>query len=239
MDVLRSFSVLSRASLSFSNSEDKIRFSYWICLLQVSWWQCPAGRCGGAAYLSPPPVHHRTAAGWRLRTRAQLIWMWDASSRVLSRRWLGWSGCAIPTFSPILGSLGRPHKRSRKLFKAPVSSLYPKTEKARSTAFLAEYFWKQVKSSDQAVMFIPIEIHIIATEYTEWRLPVSGVHPMIPIMMEKSALAGEGGGCTPTFASLFPSCTKLQCTLLLRGQIPTLSISSLPYVYSVFKALSY
>jgi hypothetical protein len=32
--------------------------------------------------------------------------------------------------------------------------------------------------------------------HTEWRLPISGVHP---IMMEKSALAGEGGGgCTPT-----------------------------------------
>jgi hypothetical protein len=30
---------------------------------------------------------------------------------------------------------------------------------------------------------------------TEWRLPISGVDP---IMMEKSALAGEGGGCTPT-----------------------------------------
>jgi hypothetical protein len=31
--------------------------------------------------------------------------------------------------------------------------------------------------------------------HTEWRLPISCVHP---IMMEKSALAGEGGGCTPT-----------------------------------------
>ncbi len=29
---------------------------------------------------------------------------------------------------------------------------------------------------------------------TEWRLSISGVHP---IMMEKSALAGEGEGCTP------------------------------------------
>jgi hypothetical protein len=33
------------------------------------------------------------------------------------------------------------------------------------------------------------------TTDTEWRLPISGVHPF---MMEKSALAGEGGGCTPT-----------------------------------------
>jgi hypothetical protein len=31
--------------------------------------------------------------------------------------------------------------------------------------------------------------------HTEWRLPISVVHP---ILMEKSALAGEGGGCTPT-----------------------------------------
>jgi hypothetical protein len=31
--------------------------------------------------------------------------------------------------------------------------------------------------------------------HTEWRLPISGVHP---ILMEKSALAVEGGGCTPT-----------------------------------------
>ncbi len=30
---------------------------------------------------------------------------------------------------------------------------------------------------------------------TEWQLPIYGVHS---IMMEKSALAGEGGGCTPT-----------------------------------------
>ncbi len=31
--------------------------------------------------------------------------------------------------------------------------------------------------------------------HTERRFPISGVHP---ILMEKSALAGEGGGCTPT-----------------------------------------
>jgi hypothetical protein len=31
--------------------------------------------------------------------------------------------------------------------------------------------------------------------YTEWRLPLSGVHS---IMMEKLSQPGEGGGCTPT-----------------------------------------
>jgi hypothetical protein len=31
--------------------------------------------------------------------------------------------------------------------------------------------------------------------HTEWRLPISDIHPII---MEKSALAGEDGGCTPT-----------------------------------------
>jgi hypothetical protein len=31
--------------------------------------------------------------------------------------------------------------------------------------------------------------------HTEWRLPISVVDP---IMMEKSALAGAGGGCKPT-----------------------------------------
>jgi hypothetical protein len=31
--------------------------------------------------------------------------------------------------------------------------------------------------------------------HTEWQWPISGVHS---IMMEKSAQAGEGGGCRPT-----------------------------------------
>ncbi len=53
--------------------------------------------------------------------------------------------------------------------------------------------------------------------HTEGRFLISGVHP---IMMEKSALAGgDGGGARPPPFSLLPSCTKLQCTLLLRGQI--------------------
>jgi hypothetical protein len=34
---------------------------------------------------------------------------------------------------------------------------------------------------------------ILPTEYTEWQRPLSGVHSII---MEKSAQAGEGGGCT-------------------------------------------
>jgi hypothetical protein len=55
--------------------------------------------------------------------------------------------------------------------------------------------------------------------HTEWRLHIFGVHP---IMMKKAALAGEGGGCTPTPLSLLPSRTKLQCTLQLRGQILSL-----------------
>jgi hypothetical protein len=49
--------------------------------------------------------------------------------------------------------------------------------------------------------------------HTEWRLPISGVHP---IMMEKSAPF-----------SLLPSRTKLQCTLQLGRQIHCLAISSL------------
>ena len=52
--------------------------------------------------------------------------------------------------------------------------------------------------------------------HTEWRLPISGGHP---IMMEKSALA-EGWGCTPIPSHcVYHRNTKLQCTLLLRGQI--------------------
>ncbi len=40
--------------------------------------------------------------------------------------------------------------------------------------------------------------------------------------MEKSALAGEGGGSRPPPFSLLPSRTKLQFTLQLRGQIHSL-----------------
>jgi hypothetical protein len=60
---------------------------------------------------------------------------------------------------------------------------------------------------------------------TEWQRKLSGVHSL---MMEKSALAGGGGGRTPTpFHSIYPqSCSVLQ----LSGQIHP-RISSLPYLY--------
>jgi hypothetical protein len=59
--------------------------------------------------------------------------------------------------------------------------------------------------------------------HTEWRWPISGVHPIT--LLEKSALADEGGGvhAHPLSAYYVPSRTKLQCTLLLRGQIHSLS----------------
>ncbi len=50
--------------------------------------------------------------------------------------------------------------------------------------------------------------------HTEWQWPISGVHP---VMMEKSALAGEVHA--HPLSLYLPSCTKLQCTLQLRGQI--------------------
>ncbi len=55
--------------------------------------------------------------------------------------------------------------------------------------------------------------------HTEWQWPISsGVHS---IMMEKSALAGEGGGVhTYLLSRYLPSHTNFQCTLQLRGQIP-------------------
>jgi hypothetical protein len=44
-------------------------------------------------------------------------------------------------------------------------------------------------------------------------------------MIEKSAQADEGGGCTPTpFQPITYHAQKLQCTLLLRGQIDTLPL---------------
>jgi hypothetical protein len=44
---------------------------------------------------------------------------------------------------------------------------------------------------------LPCSIHRV---HTEWQCPISGVHS---IMMEQSALAGEGVGCTPTPFTLF------------------------------------
>ncbi len=65
--------------------------------------------------------------------------------------------------------------------------------------------------------------------HTEWRFPISGVHP---IMTEKSALVRLGGSHPPPF-SLLPSRTKLQCTILLRGQIHSLYFISTLYVLCV------
>jgi hypothetical protein len=75
--------------------------------------------------------------------------------------------------------------------------------------------------------------------HTEWQRPLSGVHS---IVMENSALAGEGGGgCTPNPLHSLPSRPKLPCTLQLRGQIHvyTPRISSLPYMYSVVMTTEY
>jgi hypothetical protein len=54
------------------------------------------------------------------------------------------------------------------------------------------------------------------TEYTEWRLPIYGVHP---VMIRKSALAAEGGRCTLTPFQLITITYKVavQYTLLLGG----------------------
>jgi hypothetical protein len=54
--------------------------------------------------------------------------------------------------------------------------------------------------------------------HTKWQWLISGVHS---IMMEKSALGAEGGGCMHTHPlSLYlPSRKKLQRTFQLRGQI--------------------
>jgi len=64
-------------------------------------------------------------------------------------------------------------------------------------------------------------------EYTEWQLPLSGVHSII---MEKLAQPSEGGLCTPTPLPLYlPSRRKLWtlwCTLQLRGRMHS------PYFYS-------
>ncbi len=55
--------------------------------------------------------------------------------------------------------------------------------------------------------------------HSEWQLPIFGVHS---IMMEKSSLAGEGGGgegARPPHFTLLPSHTKLQGTLQLGEQV--------------------
>ncbi len=62
-------------------------------------------------------------------------------------------------------------------------------------------------------MFFNNKLHRL---HTEWQWPISGVHS---IMMEKSALAKDCERCTRS---------KLQCTLQLRGQIPSPYLSSTP-----------
>jgi hypothetical protein len=48
--------------------------------------------------------------------------------------------------------------------------------------------------------------------------------------MEKSSLAGEGGGCTPTPFQPITITYKVQCALLLKGQILSLYFISTLYV---------
>jgi hypothetical protein len=57
----------------------------------------------------------------------------------------------------------------------------------------------------------PVRVH------TEWKLLISGVYPF---MMEKSALAGEVGGCTPApFQPITITYKVAMHTLQLSGQI--------------------
>ncbi len=56
-------------------------------------------------------------------------------------------------------------------------------------------------------------------------MPLSGVHF---IMMEKSAQPGEGGVYAHPLLLYLPSCTKLWCTLHLRGQIHSPCFYSTP-----------
>ncbi len=87
------------------------------------------------------------------------------------------------------------------------------------------------------VINIPCDHHRV---HTERQLPISGVHH---IMMEKSALAGGGGGCTPTPFHSITITYKVAGydTLQLRGQIHYqyfIQISYLPYMYSVVPSVA-
>ncbi len=72
---------------------------------------------------------------------------------------------------------------------------------------------------------------------TEWQWPISGAHSN-SIMMEKSALAGEGGGCTPTsFYSIYHHVQSFSVRSSCEGGY-THRISSLPvYVLCAFSRL--
>ncbi len=62
--------------------------------------------------------------------------------------------------------------------------------------------------------------------HTEWQRPRSGVHS---ILIEKSALAGEGGGFTPTpFHSIYHHGQSCWCTLQLKWQIHSFYFYSIP-----------
>ncbi len=68
--------------------------------------------------------------------------------------------------------------------------------------------------------------------HTEWQFPISGVNS---IMMKKSALAGEGGGCTPTpFHSSYHHVQSCSVRYAPAERSDTLTLFHLyPYVYSV------
>ncbi len=67
--------------------------------------------------------------------------------------------------------------------------------------------------------------------HTEWRLPISGVHPS---MMEKSARAGEGGGARPPPFSKIAVCDPAERA----DTLPLIHLYSLPLcVYSVVDRL--
>jgi hypothetical protein len=74
---------------------------------------------------------------------------------------------------------------------------------------------------------------VLPTEYTEWKRPLSSVHS---ILMEKSAQAGQGGGCTPTPLSPYlPLRTKF-CSIRpsWEGRYRYTPLFLLyPYMYSV------
>jgi hypothetical protein len=63
--------------------------------------------------------------------------------------------------------------------------------------------------------------------HTEWRLPISGVHP---ITMENKFWLVRVGGASPPPFSLLPSRKKLQCTLMLIWQIQSLCFISILFV---------
>jgi hypothetical protein len=68
-------------------------------------------------------------------------------------------------------------------------------------------------------------------KFTEWQWPISGVHS---IMMEKSALAGEGEGCTPNHLHYFTITYKVAVAVYApaAGRADTLTLFHL-YTYAL------